>query len=102
MFSAARTEKKRMDTIIDGLRRIPPDRIAGEKVLQFADYSLGIKELPKSNILSFVSENCKAVIRPSGTEPKLKIYYFTSAGDAYTAQDGMNALISDIKEKTGV
>ena len=39
------------------------------------DYSLGIDGLPKSNVLKFAFEDGSTmVVRPSGTEPKLKIY----------------------------
>ena len=38
------------------------------------DYSIGIDGLPKSDVLRFMSENYRLIIRPSGTEPKMKIY----------------------------
>jgi phosphoglucomutase len=44
-----------------------------EKVL---DYEKGIDGLPKSNVLKmFLSNDITVVVRPSGTEPKLKIYF---------------------------
>ena len=38
------------------------------------DYAQGIEGLPKSNVLVFNGEKFSAIIRPSGTEPKIKIY----------------------------
>ena len=52
----------------------------GKKVVCMLDYSAGIDGLPKSDVLKFVLEgNCSIVVRPSGTEPKLKIYISVSA-----------------------
>ena len=46
-----------------------------------------LEGLPKSNVLKFMLEdNCSVVIRPSGTEPKLKIYISVSAEDQETAK----------------
>ncbi len=49
--------------------------VEGKKVVSMKDYSLGIDGLPKSNVVKFVLEDGSTlVVRPSGTEPKLKIY----------------------------
>ena len=74
---------KTMQKIMDTLRSDPPAEIAGTKVIGRSDYeasqSYGDKEgaidLPKSNVLEYRLENgCKLIVRPSGTEPKIKIY----------------------------
>ena len=47
----------------------------GKKIVSKKDYSTGIDGLPKSNVLKFTFEDGSTmVVRPSGTEPKLKIY----------------------------
>lgn len=68
------------------LRAHPPRTLCGQKVLSIADYSLSAKvdlnthttsllTLPKSNVLAYYCEDeSQFIIRPSGTEPKLKIY----------------------------
>ena len=56
------------------------DSIGGLKVDRTEDYSKGLNGLPKSDVLKFILENnCSVVIRPSGTEPKLKTYISVSA-----------------------
>lgn len=58
----------------------------GKKVTKLLDYSLGLGGLPKSDVLKFLLEDhCSIVVRPSGTEPKLKIYVSVSAEDEASA-----------------
>ena len=74
---------KTMQKIMDTLRQEPPTEIAGARVVGRSDYQLsqsygdkeGAIDLPKSNVLEYRLENgCKLIVRPSGTEPKIKIY----------------------------
>ena len=54
--------------------------IGPKKVLKSLDYAEGLDGLPKSNVLKYLLEdNCSVVVRPSGTEPKLKFYISVSA-----------------------
>ncbi len=56
------------------------DSFAGKKVLQCLDYGKGLDGLPKSDVLKFLLEGgCSVVVRPSGTEPKLKTYLSVNA-----------------------
>lgn len=53
---------------------------AGKKIHTVLDYSKGLDGLPKSDVLKYLLEgNCSVVVRPSGTEPKLKTYISVSA-----------------------
>ena len=74
---------KAMNGMMDSLRKNPPADIAGDPVIGRSDYlesvSYGDKEgvidLPKSNVLEYrLQSGCKLIVRPSGTEPKIKIY----------------------------
>ena len=77
-----------MKKIMQELRANPAKEIGPDKVLGFGDYLASshtnmvsgektVINLPKSDVLMFELEiGCMAVIRPSGTEPKIKIYYF--------------------------
>ncbi len=63
--------------------------IGGRKIEKVLDYSQGIDGLPKSDVLKFLLEgNCSVVVRPSGTEPKLKTYLSVSAGNMEEAANG--------------
>jgi len=60
--------------------------IGGKKVIKTLDYSQGLDGLPKSDVLKFqLEDNCSVVVRPSGTEPKLKMYLSVSAENRESA-----------------
>ena len=63
------------------------DKIGNLKVKELIDYSKGVDNLPKSNVLKFILEDDSYVIvRPSGTEPKLKTYLSVSKADEKAAK----------------
>lgn len=73
---------------------------AGKKVLKCLDYSEGIDGLPKSDVLKFfLEDNCSIVVRPSGTEPKLKAYISVSATTKEEAQVVEGKLARAVEEK---
>ena len=56
------------------------ESFAGKKINTVLDYSKGLDGLPKSDVLKYLLDgNCSVVVRPSGTEPKLKTYISVSA-----------------------
>ena len=59
----------------------------GKRVVKLLDYAPGLDGLPKSDVLKFLLEdNCSVVVRPSGTEPKIKTYISISAENKETAE----------------
>ena len=89
---------KDMANLMKGLRENPPAEISGVKAVQFKDYSDGsavdcatgaksAMELSGSNVLRFEMEDGTSIIvRPSGTEPKIKVYILTQGKDAAGAK----------------
>lgn len=85
-FLDTKEGKELMTVAMEGLRKAPPKIIGGTNVVCFEDYLMQVKinvktgetsllSLPKSNILLFrLEDQTKIVVRPSGTEPKIKLY----------------------------
>ena len=74
------------------------DAFAGRKVLRTEDYSAGLYGLPKSDVLKFYTESGSVVIRPSGTEPKLKAYLSVTAKDEAEARSLEAAIAADLEK----
>ena len=90
-----------MRALLDKLRMDTPKVISGLKVVEFRDYMTyqGEIKLPKENVLCFILEDKSwFCIRPSGTEPKLKIYYAV-IGDSFEAAEQKMALLKESVEK---
>lgn len=100
----------KMGEIMDNLRNCPPQTIAGMKVTGISDFkksekldvATGVKsviDLPSSNVLYFELENsCGVIVRPSGTEPKIKIYYTACAKTREEAQEIKNIMSTEMKK----
>ena len=105
---------EKMQGIMDGLRSEHPAEIAGRKVVYSADYqsgacvdhitgTQGTTGLPQSNVLTYKLEDRSTVIvRPSGTEPKIKVYITAVAADRNAASAVADALEQDIKVKMNI
>lgn len=73
------------------------DTVGGKNVIKTLDFSLGLDGLPKSDVLKFLLEgNCSVVVRPSGTEPKLKTYISVSANTKAEAEQLEKAIMADL------
>ena len=71
----------------------------GKKVVKLLDYAPGLDGLPKSDVLKFLLEdNCSIVVRPSGTEPKLKTYISVSAENKEAAEKVEAAICKSAEE----
>ena len=91
----------KMAEIMQGLRQTPPTEIAGIKVAEVVDYQKPEETgLPAANVLIFKLENgATVIIRPSGTEPKIKVYYTTlgkDLGEAQAEKDKLAAALEPI------
>ena len=89
----------KMAGIMEKLRKEPPTDIAGTKIVKTDDY-LKPEEtgLPKANVLIYTLENGETVVvRPSGTEPKIKAYYTTLGKDLAGAEAEYERLAGALK-----
>ena len=79
---------KRISRMMEYVRANLPTEIAGIKVDKVIDYINGYEDIPASNVLRFYLENGSwFAIRPSGTEPKIKFYFYTKQDSKQKALD---------------
>ena len=108
---------KEMNAVVDGLKSLKPTDFAGEKVEAVRDYSAAKRfvyascetqemDIPKCNCVYYeLAGGSFVCVRPSGTEPKLKIYYSIKAKDETAANEklaqmqiSVNALLESVKK----
>ena len=99
----------KMAGIMQNLRQNPPAEFAGYKVVSVADYQARTKtdlatgavepiDLPAANVLIYALEGgASVVVRPSGTEPKIKTYFTTLGKDLAEAEAQKDALAAALK-----
>lgn len=102
---------EKMQGIMTDFRQNPPTEIAGLSVISVEDYQTQekrfadgrtepIEGLPKSNVLKFWMEGgCSFVVRPSGTEPKLKIYLSVSGNGRDHVRELEETLTEELKKR---
>ena len=90
---------QRMADIMADLRAQPPAQVAGRDVAEVVDYAEGVGDLPKANVVEFrLAGGGKLIVRPSGTEPKIKAYLFAKAPDQTGADAMLDALEQSARE----
>lgn len=113
--------RDRIDAAMGRLRSDPPTEIGGRKVLRFRDVlhgtaldtrtgQTGTVHLPSSNLLAWDLEGGRALARPSGTEPKFKLYYEVviptegadPAGLDARARPALDAIRDDLLHRAGL
>ena len=91
---------EKMQKIMQRFRTEAPTAFAGKKVEKVLDYLPGLDGLPKSDVLKYLlSDHCSVVVRPSGTEPKLKIYISISAENQAAAEACEAAIAAELGER---
>lgn len=105
---------KKMSDMMTALRNNPPEEIAKMKVTSVSDYleskqtetqtgAVSQINLPKSNVLSYkLGKFGGVIVRPSGTEPKIKIYITSVAQDKSSAQMLAEKIAASMKEIMGI
>lgn len=104
---------QRMNEIMSNLRENPPQKLGGFDVVKYSDYMESITvdpisnttspiDLPKSDVLSYnLSNGASVVLRPSGTEPKIKAYYSASEKTADEAKETLVGIKADFTKALG-
>jgi len=111
---------EKMTSIMGELRMDPPARMIDRKVVEIADYQLSQRRilgnskicdqaagmrpihLPKSDVLEYVLEDGSSiVVRPSGTEPKLKIYLSAKGENRKESEEIIEALKAELTKIIG-
>ena len=106
---------ERMANILNSLRDNAPTTINGLEVIKTTDYltqtisykcgtEKPLEGLPKSNVLRYDLSDEKSyfIVRPSGTEPKIKLYLGTSAGSIDEAQKIIDGIVADAENRVGL
>lgn len=78
-------------------RSNPPEKVAGIAVKQVLDYSEGLDGLPKENVLKYMLEDGSwFCLRPSGTEPKIKVYFAVRGESLADAEEKITILSGEV------
>ncbi len=88
----------RIGSIMASLRSSPPASLGGVDVLTTTDYLDGVEGFPPSDILRYdLVGDARVIVRPSGTEPKVKVYIDTVASTPAEAQSLVDALAAAVR-----
>ena len=90
---------QKMAAIMENLRANPPKTLDGKAVVKVVDYQTGVNGLPKSNVLEFQTDAAKVLVRPSGTEPKVKVYLSARAANMAAAVKLNQQILEDLTGK---
>ena len=106
---------EKMAAILSDLRTTPPEKVAGMNIVLYTDYQnqtikdnagkvSPLKGLPKSNVLKYNLSDDKTyfIVRPSGTEPKIKLYLGTFADSTEDAEKIIDKVVDSVKEQLGL
>ena len=103
----------RIASIMENLHNSPITELGGKKIVKISDYELSLTKdlktgeetkitLPKSNVISFTFEDDSYIIvRPSGTEPKIKLYLGAVGSDKKSADEQLDILVKIGTETLG-
>lgn len=96
---------QRIKRMMESVRANLPTEVAGARVVKVIDYLHGYEDIPASNVLRFYLDNGSwFAIRPSGTEPKIKFYFYTKQDSREKAlavnqqnQDAVLAIVNAVQ-----
>ncbi|HAA85486.1 MAG TPA: phospho-sugar mutase [Kosmotogaceae bacterium] len=93
---------RKIENIMARMRDNPPRSIGENKLEKTLDYLEGIEGLPASNVVSAIYEgDLKLIVRPSGTEPKIKFYLMASGESKEVAERKLDLLEDEVERIVG-
>ena len=90
---------QKMAVIMENLRNHPPKDLDRKAVTRVVDYQAGINNLPRSNVLEFQTDCAKVLVRPSGTEPKVKVYLSARAANMDDAAKMNQRILAELTDQ---
>jgi phosphoglucomutase len=88
---------RKIQGIMEDWRTAPPAEVAGVKVERVLDYLPGLDGLPPENVLKFMlADGSWFCLRPSGTEPKIKVYFAVRGRSREEAESAIGRLIGEV------
>ena len=90
---------RKMAVIMENLRANPPKTLDGSDVIRVVDYQAGVNGLPGSNVLEFQTDSAKVLVRPSGTEPKVKVYLSARAANMDDAAKMNQRILAELTDQ---
>ena len=90
---------QKMAVIMENLRNHPPKDLDRKAVTRVVDYQAGINNLPRSNVLEFQTDSAKVLVRPSGTEPKVKVYLSARAANMDDAAKMNQRILAELTDQ---
>lgn len=93
----------RIREVVEGLRTAPPAELAGLPVTEFVDLQVGASGLPPTDgLVMYLGHEIRVIVRPSGTEPKVKLYFevveAVHDGDVVAARARGGATVARLKQ----
>lgn len=86
--------------IMNDWRANPPAAVAGISVTKVLDYETGLDGLPKENVLKFMlADGSWFCLRPSGTEPKIKVYFAVRGEGLDKAEAALGQLVAAVMQR---
>jgi phosphoglucomutase len=91
---------EQIQAIMDNWRAQPPTEVNGQRVSKVEDFSQGLYGLPVENVLKYtLADNSWFCLRPSGTEPKIKIYFAVRGTSAQAASEAIHGLVTSVMSR---
>ncbi|SCW58404.1 phosphoglucomutase [Paenibacillus tianmuensis] len=91
---------EKIQSIMSDWRSTPPEKLNGLRVVKVEDFSQGLYGLPSENVLKYTLEDDSwFCLRPSGTEPKIKVYFAVRGISAQAASEAIEQLVQTVMSR---